>query len=288
MTKIEAVRNMQLYIEKHIDCKISLADLSRVSYYSPWHSYRIFKEVLEMSPSEYIRKLKLSLSAISLRDFDLKIVEVSERFGYDSVDGFQRAFFKEFGLNPHEYAKLQKPISLFTPYLKYDQKGEIKMEKTNHVFVSLVEKQARKVIIKRGIKAKHYMDYCDEVGCDVWGILKSIKSSYKEPVSMWLPSRLIEKDTSSYVQGIEVDLDYNGEIPEGFDVITLDKATYLMFTGEPFMEENYVEAITELQNAIKNYNPNVLGYEWNKREPHIQLEPIGERGYIELKAVNKL
>lgn len=105
---------------------------------------------------------------------------------------------------------------------------------------------------------------------------------------MWLPSRLIEKDTSSYVQGIEVDLDYNGEIPEGFDVITLDKATYLMFTGEPFMEENYVEAITELQNAIKNYNPNVLGYEWNKREPHIQLEPIGERGYIELKAVNKL
>lgn len=30
MTKIEAVRNMQLYIEKHIDCKISLADLSRV------------------------------------------------------------------------------------------------------------------------------------------------------------------------------------------------------------------------------------------------------------------
>lgn len=30
MTKIEAVRNMQLYIEKHIDSKISLADLSRV------------------------------------------------------------------------------------------------------------------------------------------------------------------------------------------------------------------------------------------------------------------
>ena len=215
MTKIEAVRHMQLYIEEHIDSKISLVDLARVSSYSPWHSYRIFKEVLELSPSEYIRKLKLSLSAINLRDTDMKVLEVSERFGYDSVDGYQWAFLKEFGINPHEYAKLQKPIRLFTPYLKYDQKGERTMEKTNHVFVLAVEKETRKVIIKRGIKATHYTDYCDEVGCDVLGILKSIKSSYKEPVSMRLPQRLIENDSSSYVQGMEVELDYNGNIPLG-------------------------------------------------------------------------
>jgi len=33
--------------------------------------------------------------------------------------------------------------------------------------------------------------------------------------------------------------------------------------------------------------PSVIGFEWDKNEPKIQLEPIGERGYIELKAIRK-
>ena len=114
------------------------------------------------------------------------------------------------------------------------------MKECQNVFVSLVEKDARKVVIKRGRKADEYFSYCGEVGCDVWGILKSMAS---EPVCLYLPEKYIKPGTSSYVQGVEKSLDYDGPIPEGFDVITLPKTSYLMFQGEPFAEEDYEEAI---------------------------------------------
>ena len=161
------------------------------------------------------------------------------------------------------------------------------MEKVKNVFIQTVEKPARKVIIKRGKKADNYWDYCQEVGCDVWGILTSIKSLGGEPVCMWLPEQFRAENTSEYVQGVEVAADYDGEIPQGFDVIDLPAAKYLMFQGEPFEEEDYCKAIEELQYSMNNYNPAVIGLKWDNDNPRIQLEPIGTRGYIELRAVKQ-
>ena len=42
--KILAVQRMQDYIETHLDEKIGLSELSQVSLFSPWYSYRIFQE----------------------------------------------------------------------------------------------------------------------------------------------------------------------------------------------------------------------------------------------------
>ena len=74
---------------------------------------------------------------------------------------------------------------------------------------------------------------------------------------------------------------------DGFDVITLPGADYLMFQGEPYAEEDYVKAIKNVQSAMDKYDPSVIGYEWDDANPSIQLEPRGERGYIELRAVKK-
>ena len=287
MDKFEAVRNMQDYIDRHIDERITLNDLSKVSLYSPWHSYRIFIDVLDLSISDYIRRLRLSKSALKLRDEKNKILDIAYEYGYESVDGYQRAFHKEFGMNPYEYLKNPVPICLFIPYRKYDNKEKKIMSNVSNVFVSVIEKPERKVIIKRGVKADNYMDYCNGVGCDVWGILTSIKSISGEPVCLWLPKNLIKEETSEYVQGVEVDVNYSGIIPDGFEVITLPKSTYLMFNGEPFNEENYCEAIETLWKAMNKYNPANIGYKWDESNPRIQLEPVGERGYIELKAICK-
>ena len=159
------------------------------------------------------------------------------------------------------------------------------MKECQNVFVSLVEKDARKVVIKRGRKADEYFSYCGEVGCDVWGILKSMSS---EPVCLYLPEKYIKPGTSSYVQGVEKSLDYDGPVPEGFDVITLPKTSYLMFQGEPFAEEDYEEAIIAVKQGMDKYDPSILGYKFTDAEPRIQLEPIGKRGYIELRAVEKI
>jgi AraC-like DNA-binding protein len=281
---------MQDYIAAHLDNNITMTELAKESQYSPWYSYRLFVDLLHMTPSVYIRRLRLSKSALRLRDEKIKVIDIAFDTGFDSVDGYQRAFYKEFGCNPHEYANCHTPIYLFTPYgVKYTNIKEKKnMSEVKNVFIQVIEKPERKVIIKRGKEATDYFKYCEEVGCDVWGLLSSIKSICGEPVCLWLPKKYIKENTSEYVQGVEVPMDYTGQIPEGFDVIELPKCKYIMFQGEPFEEENFCEAIGQVCDAIKKYNPNINGFNWDDDNPRIQLEPIGTRGYIELHPIKNI
>ncbi|MBU5626201.1 AraC family transcriptional regulator [Oscillibacter sp. MSJ-2] len=283
MEQVEAVQRMQDYIEVHLYEPITPADLARASLFSPWHSYRLFVNLVGMTPAGYIRRLRLSKSALGLRR-GLKVADAAFAAGFGSVDGYQRAFFREFGCNPGDYAADPGPIYLFTPYgVKFRHIERRKaVEPVKTVFVQMVEKPARKVLIKRGIKAGDYWSYCEEVGCDVWGLLQSVQSIGPEPVCLYLPPLYRKPGTSEYVQGAEVPPDYSGAVPEGFDLISLPAGRYLMFRGEPFAEEDYCGAIEEVQTAVKRYDPALIGCVWDDRSPRIQLEPIGTRGYIEL------
>lgn len=105
------------------------------------------------------------------------------------------AFSKEFGISPQKYRKDSPPIYLFMPhsireFYHYLMKGEQKMDKksTNTVFVQVIERPERKLILKRGTEAEDYFAYCEEVGCDIWGLLCSIKEALYEPIGMWLPA----------------------------------------------------------------------------------------------------
>lgn len=172
--QIEAVQRMQDYIEKHIDTDITLSDLSRASQYSPWHSYRIFRDYLGLTPAQYIRRLRLSHSSMRLKNERCLVTDVAYAYGFDSIDGYSRAFFKEFGYHPGDYVKDPVPITLFIPYgVKFKELREdiVDMENIQNVFIQVIRKPERKVIMKRGISAQDYFEYCEEVGCDIWGTM---------------------------------------------------------------------------------------------------------------------
>lgn len=288
--QIMAVQRMQDYIEEHLEQEITLFTLSKTSLFSPWHSYRLFREYLGFTPAEYIRRLRLSHSAMRLKKEKCSVSDVAYDCGFNSLDGYTRAFFKEFGCNPGEYVKDPVPITLFIPYgVKFRElrKDIVDMENTQNIFVQVIRKPERKVIIKRGTKAEDYFEYCGEVSCDIWGTLMSMDSLCEEPVCLWLPEAYQKPNTSTYVQGVEVELNYNAKIPDGFEVITLPEAEYLVVQGEPFKEEDYAQAILSVQYSLNHYDPTVIGYEWDDSNPRIQLEPRGERGYIELKAIKR-
>lgn len=162
------------------------------------------------------------------------------------------------------------------------------MSNIQPVFIQVIRKPERLCIIRRGKNATDYFPYCEEVGCDVWGILMSMESLCGEPVSLWLPPKYKKPGTSTYVQGVEAAVDYAVIVPDGFDVMHLPEAEYLMFQGESFREEDYCEAIRAVQCAMNRYDPSVIGYCWDDENPRIQLEPRGQRGYIELRAVRRI
>lgn len=295
--KINAVQRMQDYIDEHITDPISLHMLAKAAGYSPWHSARIFKELTGKTPFAYIRELRLSRAAIKLRDDNVKIIDVALDFVFDSHEGFTRAFSKQFGMTPQDYCKNKPPLKLFMPrricdYYLMLQKGVNKMTKnnnTNTVFVQVIERPARKLILKRGVKATHYFEYCEEVGCDVWSMLCSIKEAIYEPIGMWLPENLRKPGTSIYAQGVEVPEDYSGEAPEGFEIIDLPPCKMMVFQGQPYEDDKFQEAIGDLWEAMKNYNPEIYGFRWADEDgPRFQLAPMGYRGYIEARPVRQL
>lgn len=283
---IETISKVQRFIEEHLREKITLFQLAKVANYSIPQLERMFKGAVGLSPFAYIRKLRLTAAAKILRDNEIKVVDTALDFLFDSHEGFTRAFSKEFGISPFSYKKNPSPIKYFIAYDVIANKSFNKIKeneemKTTTVFTQIMERAERKAIIKRGLKAKDYFSYCNEVDCEVWGVLLSIKEAQFEPVGFWLPKGMIKPGTSEYVQGVEVAKDYIGEIPNGFDLITLPACKYMVFNGEEYDDENFMEEIGVVWKAIEKYNPKTYGYEWDNSQPRFQLEPRGERGYIE-------
>ncbi|MGZ9583335.1 helix-turn-helix domain-containing protein [Paenibacillus marinisediminis] len=295
--KIQAVQQMQDYIHTHLKETITLKMLARAANYSPWHSARIFKELTGKAPFDYIRALRLSHAAMMLQEREARIVDVAFDFVFGSHEGFTRAFSKQFGVSPLYYSKHTPDIKLFIPSRIHEDYltmhgGEIKMseqKKASTVFVQVVDRPARKVILKRGMKAAEYFEYCKEVGCDVWDVLTSIQDALYEPIGMWIPANLQPEGTSHYVQGVEMAADYAEAVPEGFEIIDLPPCKMMVFQGQPYDDEKFSEAIGELWSTMNTYNPELYGFEWADEDaPRFQLAPLGYRGYIEARPVRPL
>ncbi len=83
---------MQDYIEKNRAEEISLSDLARASLFSPWYAYRLFRDCLGLTPTEYIRKYRLTQAAKQLRSGDTRVIDAAYDAGFSNVDTFTRAF----------------------------------------------------------------------------------------------------------------------------------------------------------------------------------------------------
>ncbi len=279
---------MQDYIMAHYEETITLPDLAKAAMYSPWHALRAFNELVGKTPFEYLRSVRLSAAAKKLRDTDMSVLDVALASAFGSHEGFTKAFSREFAISPQRYRKEAPPLPYFSYYpvrtgrrKSIEEEGEKEMSSTV-IFTQVIERPARKLILKRGIKAEDYFEYCEEVGCDVWGILESIKGALYESIGIWLPEGMRKPGTSEYCQGVEMPADFAGQIPEGFDVIDLPACKYMVFNGEPYDDEVFEEAIGIVWDAIEKYDPKPYGWEWAPEDgPRFQLAPVGARGYIE-------
>ncbi|WP_203568719.1 hypothetical protein [Aestuariimicrobium ganziense] len=116
------------------------------------------------------------------------------------------------------------------------------------IVTEVLERPARRLVLKRSRSADDYFSYVDEVGCGTsdasapWDELVRITEAIDEPVGLWLPEAMRPAGTGSYAHGVEVPADWAGDLPEGFDVIDLEPCTFMAFQGEPSDDEAYREA----------------------------------------------
>ena len=90
------------YIEEHLDRDIDFGKVAKIAGVSEFHFRKLFSYLSGMGLSSYIRSRRLSQAAIDLQRGQERILDVAIKYGYDSADGFSRAFREWSGMNPSE------------------------------------------------------------------------------------------------------------------------------------------------------------------------------------------
>ena len=102
MDSLSSMNNAMAYIEEHLTEEIDYSEISKIAYCSEYHFKRMFSFLSGISLSEYIRRRRLTLAALDLKDRDLKIIDVAVKYDYGSADSFSRAFHSMHGILPSE------------------------------------------------------------------------------------------------------------------------------------------------------------------------------------------
>lgn len=126
MKSDEMINDCLDYIEENISEQLSLELLADNFYISKYHFHRIFLASMGNSIMSYIRRRRVVRASYELMYSDNNITYIALDFGFNSLDGFSRAFKRIYGISPYEYRKI-KGYSKFN----YTHKGENYMKNLN-------------------------------------------------------------------------------------------------------------------------------------------------------------
>ena len=101
----EIVRKALQYIGTHVRDKLSVPIVAKNTEVSPSYLTALFHKHLDISPGEYIRRIKLQESKQMIREGSMNFTEIAESLQYSTVHHFSRQFKEKFGITPTEYAK---------------------------------------------------------------------------------------------------------------------------------------------------------------------------------------
>jgi AraC family transcriptional regulator len=90
------------FIDENLDADLSLDNLADVACISPFHFHRVYSRVVGQSPTDTVRRLRLTRATNEIRLSGLTITQVALTAGYGSPQAFARAYRREFGHSPTE------------------------------------------------------------------------------------------------------------------------------------------------------------------------------------------
>ena len=115
MDWIRTINDAITYMEDHLTDEITLKDIAQSVNLSVFHFHRAFSMLTEMSPSEYLKKRRLSQAGAELVKNDEKVIDIALKYGYETPESFTKAFTRYHGVSPMQ-AKKGSPIQFMSRY----------------------------------------------------------------------------------------------------------------------------------------------------------------------------
>lgn len=102
---LSTVERAKEYILENFTKNISLQELARHCFVSPFHFSRLFKQLSTYSPYQYLQLIRLKHAETLIRNTDLPITDVCFRSGFNRLDYFSAAFTKKYQVAPSRYKR---------------------------------------------------------------------------------------------------------------------------------------------------------------------------------------
>lgn len=112
------------WIEENLRAEITLEDAAKAAGFSPYHFCRLFSTATGLTVMQFVTQRRLRHAAYEIAQ-GRRIIEAALDYGFNSASGFTRAFRREFGLSPREYARRTRPLP----------PGKVVLKEMNHIMI---------------------------------------------------------------------------------------------------------------------------------------------------------
>lgn len=265
------------YIEENIKFDLTPDMIARKCGYSTFHFCRIFNIHKGITLMEYVKKRRLSLAAIDLFS-GKRIIDIAMDYGFDTHNGFSKAFKKEYGFTPTQYLKRMNGY--------FKEESTIKIG--GYIMNPIILKKAAFKVAGYGIKtnvtngnytkdvASFWDNYDGEnLESKMYKILNPPKHG---EVGLCIPSNK-ENGDATYLLGVIVENFKN--VADDMITVEVPEATYAVFTTPPvdtsddLEQENFAEIIKQTWKYIFEEWFRESGYELD--ESKMDFEFYDER-----------
>ena len=103
------------YIEAHCAERLTLTELAERAHLSVPHFCSEFRRYFEVSPVEYVIRLRMHAAVYYLRNINHSVSEVAALVGYDDIFYFSKLFKKRYGVSPRAMRAGIKSAAAKTP-----------------------------------------------------------------------------------------------------------------------------------------------------------------------------
>lgn len=229
------------YMEEHIREELDYDEVGAIMHLSGFYYQKIFSIMCGLSLKEYIRNRRLALAGSELVSTDIRIVDLAMKYGYETQEGFTRAFTRFHGDTPGAVRKKKLPIKSFSKLsISIMMKGGESMD------YKIEEKEGFTVIAKtqRFVKLEDvdgrgdipsFWDACQKDGTidflERYGKKDGILGA--SLIGMCMEDSTVTKD---FPYSIGTQYDGKG-VPEGYKLYEIPAATWIVFPVKGVMPD---------------------------------------------------
>jgi AraC family transcriptional regulator len=272
-TMLKELNHVIDYIEEHLTDEISFETISEYAGVSDYHFRKVFFYLSGLTLNEYIKNRKLSEANKDLLN-GAKVTDVAFKYGYQSMDGFTRAFKKWSGFLPSDVTK--KGISKSFPKLTFiiTVKGGVSME------FRIIDKPAFNLV---GVSKRVPMQY-EGVNNEIVKLAESITDEQKKEMHSLQNIEPCEIVNASY----DADADFlkeegdlthligvlttENDVSDLLDKVSVEACTWAIFPNEgPFpstLQQTMASVYSEWLPASDYEVINVPTFSFTKMDEH--------------------